>query len=87
MTDKGTIRIVVVFLGIITVTLIAGAFALVLADKAIPDPIWGLSGGALGAFTAMLASTRSGEAPQPVNVVNEARDPVPVELPPAPPAR
>lgn len=80
MTDKGTIRIVVVFLGIITVVLIAGAFALVLANKSIPDPIWGLSGGALGAFTAMLASTRSGgDSPVGVQVMNAAADPVPVD--------
>lgn len=59
MTDKFTIRTVVVGLIAITVALIAGAVLLIALDKAVPDPIWTLGGTALGGLTALLVSTRS----------------------------
>ncbi len=79
MTDKGTVRIVVVFIGIITLVLISGAIFLVSVNKTVPDPIWTLAGGSLGAFSAMLVSTRTANGATPVNVVNPPANPVPVE--------
>ena len=79
MTDKGTIRIVVVALSLAA---LGGEVALALlvwskvpaAELAV---VAGLAGQALGALTGMLISTRSD--PQEVTVSNEPSDPIPVE--------
>lgn len=63
MTDKFTIRLVVVGLIAITLALVAGSVTLIALGKTVPDPIWTLGGTALGGLTALLVSTRS--APEP----------------------
>jgi uncharacterized membrane protein len=58
-TDKTTIRLVVLLLGLITLLLVGGAIAMTCLDKNVPEALWTLAGGGLGAFTALLANTRS----------------------------
>ena len=69
MTSYRTVQTVVVILGLITLALLAGAFALLMTDRAVPDPVWTLAGVGIGAFGSLLASTRSSAEPAPDNNV------------------
>lgn len=68
MTDKTTIRFVVVFLGLITLLLIGGAIGMTCFDKNVPEALWTLAGTGVGAFTSLLVSTRSIETAPPTVV-------------------
>ncbi len=75
MTDKGTVRIVVVFIGVITIVLVAAVCLLAVLEKPAPTALEIGMGTALGSLVTLLASTRStpeGEAIE-ANVI-EARD-------------
>lgn len=80
MTDRSTINLVVGILGLVALVLVAGAIFLTFQEKSVPGELWTLAGGAVGAFSSLLARTGpSGGEPQPVEVVNVPADPVPVE--------
>lgn len=79
MTDKSTVNLVVVILGIIAVVLVAGAIFLSFQEKTVPGELWTLAGGAVGAFGTLLARTSTGDDTQPVQVVNSTNQPVPIE--------
>lgn len=79
MTDKTTVNLVIVTLGIIAFVLCAGAIFLTFQEKSVPGELWTLAGGAVGAFSSLLARTSSSGDVQPVQVVNHPADPVPVE--------
>lgn len=57
MTDRWTVRAVVVSLALITVVSIAAATALLAFDKAAPDGLWALAGAGAGALGTLLART------------------------------
>lgn len=75
-SDKTTIHIVVVFIGIIALALCGGMLYLNSQSMRIDPVLSTAAGGALGALTALLASTRGGGEAAPVAVVNP--DPIPV---------
>lgn len=77
MTEIRNISLVIIFLGLTTLTITVGAIVLALDGKTIPDAIIGLGGTSLGALGAMLSRTSA--SPQEVQVVNRAADPVPVD--------
>ena len=79
MTDKTTVNLVIVILGVIAVVLTGGAIFLTFQEKSVPGELWTLAGGAVGAFSSLLARTSSGSDTQDVQVVNTVGDPVPVE--------
>ncbi len=79
MTSHGTIQLVIGFLGVIALVLVAGAIFLTFQEKDVPDALWTLAGGGVGAFSSLLARTSSGDDPQPVVVEQGADNPVPVE--------
>lgn len=64
MTDRTTVRMVVVILGTALLLALAFAGALALLDMQIPDSIDRVMFAALGAVGALLASTRSGQEDQ-----------------------
>jgi len=68
-TDTKVVKAVVYGLILISLALIAGSFALLLADKAVPETIWTLTATVLGALAAMLVSTHSTAAPVPAEPV------------------
>jgi hypothetical protein len=82
--DRFAVRAVVIFLGIAVLLGIALGGYLAANDHNVPDFIVATVSGALGALGALLASTRNSDEPTPVNVVNAAVDPVPVDTTPAP---
>jgi hypothetical protein len=77
--EIGNVRLVILFLGVATLIIIGGGVWLAHDGKNIPDALIGLGGTSLGALGAMLSKTSSG--PQDVQVVNQQKDPVPVENP------
>lgn len=77
MTELRNISLVIIFLGLTTLSIVVGAIFLALEEKTIPDALIGLGGTSLGALGAMLSKTSTG--PQPVHVINPPADPVPVE--------
>lgn len=82
MTDSKVVMTVIVFLGLFALAGLGGVVWLisVAADASSVAVVAGLTGTALGSVGTMLASTRTTvEAAQPVNVVNTAADPVPVD--------
>lgn len=62
-TPKTVILAVVVFIGVLTLALIAGAVLLLLDHDQVPGEIWTLAGGGMGGLTALLASTRAFDTP------------------------
>ena len=80
MTDRFTVRTVVLGLVAVLVGVAAAMFWLTLMDKPIPDQLDRLAVGALGAVAGILAKTSNNEDdPVRTTVVNTATDPVPVE--------
>lgn len=84
MTNKGTVFLVVVFLGVATLLGMGGLIWLVgttdVKDAALLAIVAGPTGTALGALATLLASTRTEAGPPaPVVVANAPTDPVPVE--------
>lgn len=64
MTSRTTVLAVVIGLVVITLTCVAGAIALLWADKAVPDSLWNLATFCAGAVAALLASTRGALGPK-----------------------
>ena len=58
MTDKRTIFLVTIFLGLVILGGMASVVALTLFDKAIPDIVGNVTTTALGALSALLVSTK-----------------------------
>lgn len=82
-TDRLIVRIVVFTLAIVAV----GGFVVLalcaLTHTTVPDALDRYSFGALTALMALLSKTSTApDEPQPVEVVNEPADPVPVKEPP-----
>lgn len=77
MTEIRNISLVIIFLGLTTLTIVGGGVYLAAAEKGIPDALIGLGGTSLGALGAMLSKTSTG--PQPVQVINQPANPVPVD--------
>ena len=75
-SDKTTIHIVVIFIGIIAASLCGGMLWLNSQSQHIDPVLSTAAGGALGALTALLASTRGSQEAAPVAVVNDT--PIPV---------
>lgn len=82
MTDRFTVRAVVVFLGVFALLGLLGLLWLIHggADPQLLAIPAGLAGTALGALGTLLASTSSSHGdPSPVEVVNDPAQPVPVD--------
>lgn len=82
MTDRFTVRAVVILLGIFALVGLVGCIWLIGrggTDPALLGVISGLTGTALGALGTLLARTGVDDSPQPVHVTNQPGDPVPVE--------
>lgn len=77
MTDKLTVNLVVIFLGVIAVSAMVIAGLLILNDKSIPDMFVAMGSGALGGLAGILARTSTGG--DQVIVANEPDQPVPVD--------
>ena len=66
MTSQKTITLVLIFLGLIALVLIVGAFTLLLDNRAVPEVVWTLIGTTVGALASLLVSTRANDPlPQP----------------------
>lgn len=78
MTDRFVVRVVVIFLGTIALTIVGGGIWLAFKDHSLPDSLISMGGGALGGLTAFLVSTRTTGDTQPVQVMNDPGDAVPV---------
>lgn len=59
MTDRFTVRAVIVFLGIIATAGVVGGFVLASGSKSVPDFIIGITSTAIGALGGILAKTSS----------------------------
>lgn len=82
MSDKFTIRAVVVILGIVSIIVVVGGILLTLDGKTIPDAIIAIGSAAIGSVSTLLARTSTTDDPQPVAVVNPPENPVPVDAEP-----
>lgn len=78
MSDAFAVRVVTVTLAIVTLGVLAAVAFLSFTQTAIPDPLTRIGDVSLGALVGILAATRTSGA-QPVEVVNEADQPVPVD--------
>ncbi len=83
MTDRKTVFAIVGILGLAAIAFGVGAIYLVSVGRAVPGELWTLTGGALGALSSLLASTRSTPPapvadPQPAPPVDPA--PIPPDL-------
>lgn len=58
MTDHKTVRLVILILGLTALALILVIGIGIYQEKELPDGVWTLAGGAVGALSSMLASTR-----------------------------
>lgn len=78
MTDRFTVHSVVIFLGVIVLLGLGGLIWLISVhtEAAALTTVVGITTGALGGLTGVLASTRSAESPQAV--VGPGGGPVPV---------
>ena len=61
MTSQKTITLVLIFLGLIALVLITGAFVLLLDDRVVPEVVWTLIGTTVGALASLLVSTRAND--------------------------
>jgi hypothetical protein len=78
MSDSFAVKVVVCTLAIVTLGVVASVAFLSFTTTAIPDPLTRIGDVSLGALVGILAATRTSGA-QPVEVVNEADQPVPVD--------
>lgn len=84
MQDRKVVLAVVVGLIAATLTATLGLIFLAATGETVPDGLVPIATGALGALAGLLASTRTSDQPQPVQVANEPGDPVPVAEQPKP---
>jgi hypothetical protein len=82
--ERTTINLVVGLLGLAVLFGMGIGGYLAIDGKAVPDFIIATTSGAIGALASLLAQTSSNQEPAPVNVVNDADDPVAVVEAPAP---
>lgn len=66
MTDRGTVRIVVVVIGAIALALVVLVGILALAEKPVPSVLETLAGTTIGGLLAILVSTRNSSTAEPV---------------------
>ena len=59
VTDTWTVRLVVIFVGVVALAAIVGAIVLSYAGKPVPDAVNILGGAAVTGVVALLASTKS----------------------------
>jgi hypothetical protein len=59
MTDKGTVRIVVVFVGLVALLLVGGIVILAAFEKPAPTALETLAGTSVGGLLGVLISTRN----------------------------
>ena len=76
--NRNVVFTVIVGVILIGVGALAGAVALALLDKSVPDGLWTTLGGAVGVLGALLSRTGH-DGTQAVEVVNASSNPVPVE--------
>ena len=81
MTNQRTVTMVVTFLGLFALCGLAGTVWLIdhQRDASNIAIVAGMTGTALGALGAVLASTKTSDIPQAVTVANPPADPVNVE--------
>lgn len=77
MTDKRTIQLVVIVLGMVTLAGIFLAGVLAYQSKPIPDAVIALASTALGAVAGLLAKTSSEPAPPPPGPATGGESPPP----------
>ncbi len=77
MTDRITIRMIVLFMGLASLAVIAGGIFLANDERSLPDALIALGGVALGNLGTFLVSTRGSGDAEPVTVVNTPDDAVP----------
>ncbi len=58
-TDRGTVRLVVILLGVLAVIATAGVLLLATQEKAVPDSLIAIGSATIGALGALLAKTSS----------------------------
>lgn len=74
MVNQRTVDLIVCFMGAMGIGAIAAAVYLVAVHQPVPDPIWGITGGAMVGLPSLLGSVRIGT--QGVVVQNPSQDPV-----------
>lgn len=78
--ELGNVRLVIIFLGLITLIIVGGGVWLAHNEKGIPDAMISLGATSLGALGAMLSKTSSVPTEtQDVRVVESEASPVVVE--------
>lgn len=77
MNSPSTVRMVIAVLGTLAGLVVAGGIFLAASDRALPGELIAIGSAAAGAVAGILSKT--GTDPQPVRVMNEEADPVPVE--------
>lgn len=77
MSDAFAVRVVTVTLAVVTLGVLAAVAFLSFTQTAIPDPLTRIGDVSLGALVGILAATRT--SAQPVEVVNDPDQPVPVD--------
>lgn len=78
MTDRTTVRMVLLFGGLTVLAAMLGGIALAYTDRTLPDALIALGSGALGLLTGAAIPTGHDE-PQRVVVDQPEDQPVPVE--------
>lgn len=63
MTDRWTVRMVVVVLGLVALATVLGGIWLTSVDREVPDALVAIGGGAAGAIAALLARTSTSAPP------------------------
>jgi hypothetical protein len=79
MTDRRTFQTVILVLGAALILSLLSIAVLAGLDKNAPSILDNLAVGSLTGLAGLLARGPGGDEPQPVNVVNEPNDPVPVD--------
>lgn len=82
MNDQKTVRLVIIMLGLIGLSVVVGGIVLAIDSKTVPDAMIAIGAGAVASVGSILAHTSTNE-PQPVQVVNEPAEAVPVADVPA----
>ena len=87
-TDRTTVQMVILFIGLSSLLILGGLIALAFAGRPIPEQLSTLGGATLGALGSLLARTFTSERRPtgdsmalPVEVKNPADQPIPVSVP------
>jgi len=68
-TDTSVVKLVIVGLLLLGVIILGGAVVLTALEKPVPDPIWTIGAGIVGAMSALLVSTKTTPADPTPNVL------------------